>query len=763
MLSLHSTHLRSFLLWNYLLSVAACALGTAFPVLADGTKEFFSDWGLYSGDPPGSKRTDIYIWSANNKTNLVDALSQENDAPEGKQVAKTVVDKLWGGWGIFNVITNDTSRTVPLDCSDYEGGALRFWLKSQHELLVQIEYVYGDAPSFHGKVGKNIPSTDNHWVEVVIPLSDFPRYPASASGLNLRQIIGPFLITTSSTASNTAESKTWYVDHVRWTKPVARLAVFPPKVRVNPGMHRQFTVEGLSSSGETVIVNAAFSTPREVGTLLPAAPTVALGSVLTANQTSGNVTATFTNPPTRLSATAVVEVTQDDLNRQFGLLSDTRTSLDLSTNSKLLTFYGGPNTDSPKVTNHWDSVEGTNCVKTTVYHLTTTGYSGWTVIWGTNSLLETETKDMSDFYDGALRFWLKAPHGLQSKLQVGIRSGNVPAGSEASKVSLDDYATFDNRWHEVSVPIKVFAGSCPLADLSRLRCFFTIAVVGKTSGEETFLVDDVRWDTEYAPPPRTKGDYNGDDRPDIIFQDSQGFLAAWLMNGTNMISARLFNPNNVGNTNWMLFDSGLFNSDAKSDLGFQHTDGTLAAWFMDGTTMASAAYFNPHDTGDRKWRVTATGDLNRDGDSDFVFQHQDGTLAVWYLDGINISSTSLLDPSHPGDVNWRVVGTGDFNQDGQTDLVLQHTNGRLAVWLMKGARLSRGSELNPPTPGDIRWRVVSTVDRNQDGKADLLFQHSGTSELAVWFMNGTSMQSAQFLNPRNPNQGGGSWRVVGPK
>ena len=56
--------------------------------------------------------------------------------------------------------------------------------------------------------------------------------------------------------------------------------------------------------------------------------------------------------------------------------------------------------------------------------------------------------------------------------------------------------------------------------------------------------------------------------------------------------------------------------------------------------------------------------------------------------------------------------------------------------------------------------MVGLADLNQDGQRDLLFQHNVTGDLAVWFMSGTTMQSAQSLNPQNP---GGTWKVVAPK
>ena len=98
------------------------------------------------------------------------------------------------------------------------------------------------------------------------------------------------------------------------------------------------------------------------------------------------------------------------------------------------------------------------------------------------------------------------------------------------------------------------------------------------------------------------------------------------------------------------------------DIVFQHTDGTLAIWFMEGIILRSSTLF-PQQTGDANWKVVGAGDFNLDAKIDLAFQHTDGTLAVWYLDGISMTEFKLLSPSHPGDAQWRVKAVNDQNGD----------------------------------------------------------------------------------------------------
>jgi hypothetical protein len=129
------------------------------------------------------------------------------------------------------------------------------------------------------------------------------------------------------------------------------------------------------------------------------------------------------------------------------------------------------------------------------------------------------------------------------------------------------------------------------------------------------------------------------------------------------------------------------------------------------------------------------------------------------MDGINLVAGALLNPNTPGESGWRVVGTAALSNGGNTDLILQHSDGTLAAWYMDGTNLVRGVLLNPSAPAEEGWRVATTLDLNGDGKTDLLFQHDDGT-VAVWLMDGINLLSGEFLKPEDP---GSSWRIAGPR
>jgi hypothetical protein len=254
-------------------------------------------------------------------------------------------------------------------------------------------------------------------------------------------------------------------------------------------------------------------------------------------------------------------------------------------------------------------------------------------------------------------------------------------------------------------------------------------------------------------------DFNGDGSPDIIFEDNNGFLAAWFMNGDDVSNTTLLSPNNVGDKNWRVVDSGDFNGDGKPDLLFQHADGTLAIWTMTNTTQLSASMLSPNNAGPG-WKAIAVGDFDQDGHPDILFQYTpDGSLGIWYMNGTSLVNPAMLKPASPG-AAWSAVGVGDFNRDGNLDILLQNTDGTLKIWyLFNKDNLLLSS---PLAGGDPNWRVVGTVDLNGDKKTDILFQNRGDSSLAVWYLdylnNAPKVVFAKVLT----SVPGATWQVVAP-
>jgi hypothetical protein len=69
-----------------------------------------------------------------------------------------------------------------------------------------------------------------------------------------------------------------------------------------------------------------------------------------------------------------------------------------------------------------------------------------------------------------------------------------------------------------------------------------------------------------------------------------------------------------------------------------------------------------------------------------------------------------------------VVGTGDFNGDGKSDILWRDTNGDVYIWLMNGFQLISSADLgNDP----LVWSIAGVGDCNGDGTNDILWRNTG--------------------------------------
>jgi len=181
----------------------------------------------------------------------------------------------------------------------------------------------------------------------------------------------------------------------------------------------------------------------------------------------------------------------------YGIYSETVSGVTLDVDSYMGKYAGGGATfnDGDFVDDTSDYKEGDKSKKATMTVAAAGQYAGWFVQWGLSGSPDTETKDMSAYSGGSLKFWVKTPVDLE----IGMRSGNVGAGSETSKVLLSSYGSYtDDSWHEVSIPISDFTGPSPKADLSQIKVLFNVASCAASGGTggvaKTFRIDNIRWE-----------------------------------------------------------------------------------------------------------------------------------------------------------------------------------------------------------------------------------------------------------------------------
>jgi len=87
------------------------------------------------------------------------------------------------------------------------------------------------------------------------------------------------------------------------------------------------------------------------------------------------------------------------------------------------------------------------------------------------------------------------------------------------------------------------------------------------------------------------------------------------------------------------------------------------------------------------WSVAQTGDFNNDGYTDILWHNTNGDTAIWLMTP-NGTQVQVLSTTDLGVVptSWKIAGTGDFNADGFADILWRNTNGDTSIWLMYAPR-----------------------------------------------------------------------------
>src|SRR5260370_29394869 len=105
-----------------------------------------------------------------------------------------------------------------------------------------------------------------------------------------------------------------------------------------------------------------------------------------------------------------------------------------------------------------------------------------------------------------------------------------------------------------------------------------------------------------------------------------------------------------------------FNGDGKSDIVWKDTSGNTAAWLMNGGTILQAGGYGQIPT---TWSVVGQRDFNGDGKYDLLWRDTSGNTAIWLLNGLQVSQTGGL-----GNIpaTWSVPGTADLHADSTSDI-----------------------------------------------------------------------------------------------
>jgi len=111
------------------------------------------------------------------------------------------------------------------------------------------------------------------------------------------------------------------------------------------------------------------------------------------------------------------------------------------------------------------------------------------------------------------------------------------------------------------------------------------------------------------------GDFNRDGKADIVWQNRLGTtptgdVAIWYQDGVNRIASTLTWPNAVNDMGWRIRGLADFNGDQRPDLVWQHTDDWLGVWFMSNASLLNSVLLSPARVGDSGWTLVGPTEMS---------------------------------------------------------------------------------------------------------------------------------------------------------
>jgi hypothetical protein len=240
------------------------------------------------------------------------------------------------------------------------------------------------------------------------------------------------------------------------------------------------------------------------------------------------------------------------------------------------------------------------------------------------------------------------------------------------------------------------------------------------------------------------GDFNGDGHGDLLWRNmSTGrVLIATMRDG--VITA--YSAPGTPTLDWQIDGVADFNGDGRGDIFWRHSSGQTSMWFSGSPINSTGPGFV-----DPAWRAVGFGDFNKDGRADILWRNGN-QLSIWLMSGNAAIGFLAPAPVAPG---WTLQGIGDLDGNLASDLVWRNVDGTVSVWFDGDA--SKGgapSFNNAAVPWASNWSVLGLGDFDHDGRDDILWRDSASSQVAVWLMDGAYVTGTMY-----PGLADASWSV----
>jgi WD40 repeat protein len=303
-----------------------------------------------------------------------------------------------------------------------------------------------------------------------------------------------------------------------------------------------------------------------------------------------------------------------------------------------------------------------------------------------------------------------------------------------------DFAVIDRHGSSLSFGITLFVGEQTLIDGTEIESIERVHLIG---GNGTDALVGFGFDDTFA----------GNGGNDVFNGDFGTDTAVFVGNRANYVvdlqedgivevvdqrAGRPFGSDIIVNAERLEFADGVFAPVAPLDgIVWRHDEGSVAL----GDRHLGVVSTN--------FQVHGTGDFDGDGDLDILWRHVDGLIVTWEMeDGAFVTNHSLPQVS---DV-FAIDGVGDFDNDGDDDILWRGDDGEVVTWEMQDGQFVTTHNL-PITSNT--FDIDGTGDFDGDGDADILWRNDD-GDVVTW-----EMEDGELVTSHNLPRASTDFRIAG--
>lgn len=235
----------------------------------------------------------------------------------------------------------------------------------------------------------------------------------------------------------------------------------------------------------------------------------------------------------------------------------------------------------------------------------------------------------------------------------------------------------------------------------------------------------------------------------ILFQNTSGPIARWNLDFQgNIIGVGTFTDrsgNNLNPGSWKIVATGNINRNTGTDFVFQAPNGDVGIWFMINHFLVRPVFVGSAST----WKVKALGNFCGDGRPDIVFQNVDGQVGIWTLnwDGSINQAFGLPNPG----TNWEITAAAKTNAgpNNYDSIMWSSKTGINGLWtLNSNCQIADYKAIN----NGQDWKISQGLDVNGDGVDELAVENKITGQTGIWFKGNGEYNQVLYHDNTNQNR-----------